>query len=390
MDVGYYLKRWLNSGVDEAHELALTNIISVHKALWIKFTFGRGKQSKFLQHFLSIKGESNAKKPLEIINLMMMLYEEADTLDAPLIRTVLSVIHGRISEGQQMHSAMMGLFDSSFIMIMRASAVGTKKQGAITSETYNKVIKRATEDSIEIAKMARNTTIKMLSGASLIISAMFVCSSGSQYYQGLITEKPGIDRFITIPHTLYAIGDIFVEYFPYAMMVIMLFLMVQRYALRHYLGEFREELDKYWPPFIIFRYFSGLNIFSGLSLLISHIGYESLQAVEALYGTATPYEQYHLDMMKDKLGEGEAGTRQLDTGLLTKDLQLTLRMAGEGETSSIRTALQIIDTQGKASMILKLKTVSTFFMILMIMFSIVISVQVLAASAFLFQESAGI
>lgn len=391
MEVGFYLKQWLNSGVDETEGLALTNIVPIYKALWIKTRFTRSKQSKFLEHFLSIKGESiHAKKNIEVIELMATLYQEADTLDAPIMRSVLVVLNERLSEGLAMHVAMADMFDTSFVMIMGAASKKSKKQETGIQEKFNRAIKQATNDTIAIAAVRRNTTLKMSVSTAILMGSLIVCNLGSQYYAQVKQDNAKADRFIEIPSLLYSLGDAFVAYAPIAMLLLAAFYFTQHYCIKHYMGEYREVLDTYWPPFILYRFFSGLNIFSGLTLLISYIGYESQEAVDNIYESASKYERHHLRIMKDKLGEGESGTRQLDTGLLTKDLQLTLRMAGQGESSSVRTALQIIDSQGKQSIIKKLTRTSTFFMVVMVMVAVIISIQILATSALLFQASAGL
>ncbi|MBF4443587.1 hypothetical protein, partial [Vibrio anguillarum] len=125
----------------------------------------------------------------------------------------------------------------------------------------------------------------------------FAASAGSTYYQKLKQETPNVDEFIDIPTLLYRLGDWFVDYSLLMFIAIAVLVVAQRYFMKNWLGENREFLDNYWPPFIIYRLIAGLTIFSGLTLLISYIRYETITAIEALRQSASEYERYHLEMM---------------------------------------------------------------------------------------------
>ncbi|EKO3606974.1 hypothetical protein M6C35_001879 [Vibrio metschnikovii] len=387
-----FLDEWLNGQSTEIPDtLSLTELAGLLTALNIKLRFTQSNQAKFLEHFLSIKGESlTSKETEEVLTIMFRLYDQADTIGSGLMADVAQILLERINEGLSLHDAMSDMFLSNFGMIMRASSSKALTKDENAQVLLNKAINIATKDAIEISKSQRNTTIKVMIGMMIMFLSLFAASAGSTYYQNLKQETPNVDEFIDIPTLLYRLGDWFVDYSLLMLIAVAILIVAQRYFMKNWLGENREFLDNYWPPFIIYRLIAGLTIFSGLTLLISYIRYETITAIEALHQSASEYERYHLEMMIDKLSEGEAGTRQLDTGLLTKDLKLTLQMAGEGESASIRTALEIINQEGKKSLISKLNHVSTLLMLFMIFAAILVLIQVGAASAFLFQASLGI
>lgn len=399
MNIKEAILDWINDGTEETDDLALTNILPLRKALWLRLRFTQRKQEKFLTHYLMIRGENNvAKESKEVIKQMIELYAEAETLEAPVIRLVLQVLLERTGEGISFHDAMKDMFASTYVMVMQAASKAQKQNSeqimsgdAKNREVaYNKAIKQATNDAIEISKVQQNTQFKSIIGVVAIISSFYIAYASSNYYLEVISANPNADRFINIPHGLFAVGEFVYAYFPVISGLLLGFFIIQRYLMNNWVGENRDILDRYWPPFIVYRYVSGLNIFSGLSLLIGHIGYESLKAITTLHESANVYEQFHLDIMRDKLGEGEGGTTQLDTGLLTKSLQLTLRVSGKGESSSISSALKIINTQGKKDLIKTLQYVSTIFMIVLVLIAVWVSVTVGSASAFLYQTTMGV
>jgi hypothetical protein len=216
---------------------------------------------------------------------------------------------------------------------------------------------------------------------------MYVAKLGGEYYRVQKAKIPTVDQFLEIPHTLYWAGNLVMEYMSIFGISVVAGLLVLEWLKHNWISEERDIFDLYFPPFILHKYLTGLSIFSGLTLLISHIKYETIEAIETLEPAANKYEAHHLGLMLDNLGEGEKGTRQLDTGLLTKKLQLTLRIAGEGESASIRTALEIINKQGKESLLSALRNISTLILALIIFVAFLIVLQVGAASAFLMQES---
>ncbi len=387
------LLKWLNNGGEAKNiprSLLLSEMTSIPKALIVRLTFTQSMQAEFLKHFLAIRGESEYQKQnQEVLTTMIRLYKEDGTLRAKKMSLVAEVINERINDGLNMHSAMADMFSSSYVMIIKAGSSKSLDKEVGSQVRLNKAIKAATEDAIEISKVQKGMRMKIMIGLGFIFSSMVVAQKGSVHYQQLKAEDPNIDRFIDIPHKLYWVGEFAVTYMPLVTLIGLICLFAIGWAVRNWFPDYRSSLDKYCPPFVMYKYLCGLNIFSGLTLLISYVRYETIEAIDALYSSASKYERMHLEKMGDNLGEGEKGTRQLDTGLLTKKLSLSLKIAGEGEAASVRTALEIINKQGKSSIVAAIKHTSTILLVASVFLSVLIMVQVGAAAAFLFQVQMG-
>ncbi|MEZ9699264.1 hypothetical protein AB4455_07925 [Vibrio sp. 10N.261.46.E12] len=384
---------WLNGDFvskDIPPSLVLSNLLPTWQSFKVKRGFGRKAQASFLMHFLSIRGNSTLRKENpEVLQIMMRLYKESDTMGSEKLHLVAKVLYERTKEGLQLHRAMGDLFSSSFTMIMKAAASKSMSKADDAQERLNKAIQTATEDAIQVASVQSWVRIKMFAAIAFCWASMKGAHYGSVHYQNLKAENPDIDRFIEIPHKLYYMGNLVNDYALLAFVIFLSLAITVRWLCHNWMGEARSELDNIIPSFVIYKYISGLNIFSGLTLLISYVQYETIDAINSLYPSASKYEKRHLLLMKKMLSEGRKGTEQLDTGLLPKSLKLTLKIAGEGSQSSMRDALQLVNTEGKQLIIKALSYSSNLVLFLSIMVSGLALLMVAGASAFLVQAEMG-
>lgn len=385
---------WVNGDFESKDippSLVLSNILTTWQAFNVKRGFGRKAQANFLTHFLSIRGQSSRRKENpEVLKIMMRLYKESDVIGSTRLYLVAKVLYERTGEGLQLHRAMGDLFSSSFTMIMKAAASKSMSNAKDAQERLNKAIQTATDDAIQVASVQGWVRIKVVIAISMFWGAMNAAHKGSVYYQSLKSENPDIDRFIDIPHKMYAIGDYVMLYSHYALLVFVLVYFVVRWLCNNWLTETRREMDGIFPPFIIFKYVSGLNIFSGLTLLISYVHYETIEAIDSIYPAASKYERIHLDLMKKKVSEGDKGTDQLNTGLIPKTLELSLKIAGEGSESSMRDALELVNSTGKTLIVKALRYTSNVVLIITAALSGLCFFMIVAASGFLFQAEMGV
>ncbi|MEZ8198370.1 hypothetical protein [Vibrio splendidus] len=385
---------WVNGDFESKDippSLVLSNILTTWQAFNVKRGFGRKAQANFLTHFLSIRGQSSRRKENpEVLKIMMRLYKESDVIGSTRLYLVAKVLYERTGEGLQLHRAMGDLFSSSFTMIMKAAASKSMSNAKDAQERLNKAIQTATDDAIKVASVQSWVRIKVVIAISMFWGAMNAANKGSLYYQSLKSENPDIDRFIDIPHKIYAMGDFFMLYAHYALLIFVFLYILVRWLCNNWLTETRKELDSSFPPFIIFKYISGLNIFSGLTLLISYVHYETIEAIDSIYPAASKYERVHLDLMKKKVSEGDKGTEQLNTGLIPKTLELSLKIAGEGSESSMRDALELVNSTGKTLIVKALRYTSNVMLIITAALSGLCFFMVVAASGFLFQAEMGV
>ncbi|MEZ8241024.1 MULTISPECIES: hypothetical protein [Vibrio] len=370
--------------------LSITSVLTLREAFSIRRGFSQKQQAQFLMHFLSIQGQKDKKENVEVLTIMNRLYQDSDAIGVARLIAVSKLLLERTKEGLQLHRAMADIFSSSFTMIIRAAASTSQSESADAQENLNIAIKQATFSAIEVAKVQRSVRFKMVASILSLWGSMVAAKKGSEYYLALKAENPEIDRFIDIPHNVYLLGNFVVDYSYLSLAIIISAYLTIRWLNENWVNEKRMEWDQFFPPFIIYKYISGLNVFSGLTLLISYVQYESSDAIKVLGAAATKYERYHLQLMSDRLSEGRRGTEQLDTGLLPKQLRLTLQIAGEGGATGVREALEVVNAGGRSLILKALSYTSTFILVVCAFISGLTALMVGAASAFLFQASLGI
>lgn len=355
---------------------------SPFQMLQLKLWFGHKAQAAFLEHYLSIRGSTEqAKETEEILELMDTLYSESKARGAGIKQVVAELLAKRIGDGYELHAAMSDIFQPQFTTIVMAM------QQDKASEGLANAISTATTDVIRLGVVKRQAIRRSAISLFMIHSVLESFSLGKAHWESVIEEHPGADRFIAIPHMLYNIGEFYTNNVYLGLTLMAAIVLVVLWLQVSYCGEYREELDKYAPPFVIYRYLSGLNIFTGITLMVGTLKMESQDALKTLRDSCNKYERWHIDKMLARLAEGHSGTEQLDTGLLSSDLQLTLRMAGEGEGASIKVALDIINRQGRDSIIKALSQTTFLVMVATIIGGILMAGQVLGASAMLFQAT---
>ncbi|HBN6882541.1 TPA: hypothetical protein L3306_003467 [Vibrio cholerae] len=101
---------------------------------------------------------------------------------------------------------------------------------------------------------------------------------------------------------------------------------------------------------------------------------QTKDALRMLLLTCNKYEAMHLNKMLQRLQNGEKGTLQLDTGLLSKEIGLSLKMANEGESATVRSALQILSNEGQSSLVKSITRKGQILLITSLITSVVLSV----------------
>lgn len=366
-------------------ECRIDNQVGWFRLITIKLTFGQTQQAKFLEHFLSIRGKKGTiKQAVEILPMMIELYSESNAIGSGVSLAVANLLFERVGDGYNIDTAMEDVFDSQFTVILRA--MSSKK----SSDELNAAVSQATKDTVELVKVRRSAKLKLAAGFVSMYLASLAAAASKSYYESVMAGNPKADEFIDIPHTLYNVGSAIASNQALTFAILITLLVAHSYMQNNWLGSYRSEADRILPTFVLHRYIAGLTVFSGLSLMVSTLKYESLAALNALRPTFKPYEKMHIDRMIAKLEEGDSGTDQLNTGLLTKELELTLKMAGKGENSSIRTAIEIINRQGRESITKTIRYTSLVIMISMIISSVMVLLMVGTSVAFLFQAELGI
>jgi hypothetical protein len=318
----------------------------------VKFRFGARK------HFLSIRGKggenSDTKQTPDVLEKMINIYE--NNLNKNKISyLVTSLIHARAKEGYTLSESMSDIFDISYLSIMQSleSNSSTLVAEAVETATANSM---ALNQSISAAKK------KISIAVVAILGAVYSTQYGYRYFLAQQLEHPKLVSLVPVPETLLKITSFFAINMPITLFLCGLIYLGNRWVMLNILDDRRVILDKYYPPAILNRYISSVRIFTSLSLLVSIIGKQTIDALKMILENCNDYEKIHVNIMIERLVQGEGGTQQLDTGLLSEDISLSLRMASEGESATVKTALIILANEGRESLLKAVDKTSSVIM----------------------------
>jgi len=309
----------------------------------VQYRFGRKQQEMFLKHFFSIRGDGGSDYQVaqypEILEKMAKLYE-VNIKKNKSAWAVAHLLHMRIREGYSLSHSMSDIFDVSFLATIQALE-------STTSKNVVKAVDIATKNAIALKQAI--SKVYMFTVISTVLLTLAIVGSGYAYrfYEAKLLEAPAKLQFIQFPEPLFVVTTFISNNLIVFGIALIISIVTNYFVLKNIHDERRVILDKYYPPAIFIRLISSVRIFTGLSLLVSIIGKQTLDALKLLRDNCTKYEERHLDEMIKRLTSGESGTNQLDTGLLSGEVSLSLKMANLGQSATVKTALNILANEGQ-------------------------------------------
>lgn len=346
----------------------LTSILTTDERLKIALFFRSKKQIEFINSLMIIKTESKPDTgkdemqskgagvaDLLVLKRMKKIYEQSSSLGR-VSAIVCKALIVRIRGGMGLGEAMYGMFSDSFCTLMSAKAANSD----ITS-----AIKGATERQSEVFRVELVSTIKLYAGFFILILAGNAMNLVHSFYEERKAQIPKAFKFFKEPELKFLIADFIANFTIPLILLVFTASIINRYVLPKLSGKVREKADSYYPPAVLYRSKLAMSLFSNIALLIKDAGIQPRLAIDKLLIWAKPYERDHLDMIKASIVSGAEGTDQFSTGLLPDELELKLKLAGQGEKASIKTALNIICNTGQRDLVNQMKRLSTLLMLIL-------------------------
>lgn len=327
--------------------------LSLVERLKLAMFFGSSAQGEFIRSFMEIKQSGvTPLADLLVIKKMKKHIEQAASLTSAE-DIVCAKLEERLEAGFAFYEAMNGLFKIQFTILFKSMSAA----GNVTS-----AVNRATTDASEVFKSQSMNKVKLFVGFGFILIALVAGHFGGYFYADQKLQYPKGFRFLEEPDITFAISHFAIDNLFVICIAIITFLYFQNKFLNNYTGEYRTSIDKYYPPAVLHRREVSISMFSAISLLVKDAGIPIQSALMMLEEFSPKYECMHYQKMLSNIGAGEDGTMQLSTGLLTKKLDLRLKLSGEGEGATIKNALNIIAVSGKDDLITGLKATGSIMM----------------------------
>ncbi|MEE7516172.1 hypothetical protein G6355_11165 [Vibrio cholerae] len=356
---------------DSENAFNINTYLDSYTAFRLKYRFSNSKQKKFLTHFLSIRGTGESggesKQIYAILTKMSKIYEASGS-KFELEWAAATLIRNRVGEGYSLSKSMSDIFSPTYISIMQALETNASSNVAVA-------VKVATESAISLQNSIRTSRVYSLISIALIGIALKLSNISYNLYLEKLDLEPKKMEFVEFPEFIFMITSPLGVISIYAIFILALFVFLNALFFEKIPLQYRLLLEEYYyPPAFLYKAISSVRIFSSLSLLVSIIGMQTKDALRMLLLTCNKYEAMHLNKMLQRLQNGEKGTLQLDTGLLSKEIGLSLKMANEGESATVRSALQILSNEGQSSLVKSITRKGQILLITSLITSVVLSV----------------
>ncbi|MFV8386128.1 hypothetical protein ACNO5E_18700, partial [Vibrio parahaemolyticus] len=356
-------RRQTQDGASSRHEVPLSQVLSRLQRLTITLFFSQKKQSNFVESMMIIKTGSSregGEADISVLKKMEQIYLKTNSM-VKVEFHVCKVLVKRMEAGMTLGDAMNGVFSPQYCNLLSAMNTGSKIVDAVKSATDRQKAMNAAEFM---------STIKIGAGYLAIVGT---CNLLHLLYNAYIERKaeaPKAFRYFREPETQFAIANFVADYTLVIFALTIVFILINRKVVPNLSGNTRALADSYYPPSWLYKSKLAVSMFSNITLLIKDAGVKPIAAINTLLSRAKPYEKDHLLMIKNSMSRGDEGTDQFSTGLLPPLLDLQLKLAGQGEGSSVNTALQIISTSGQSELVKTMKRTSTYMLVGMGFFSI--------------------
>lgn len=343
------------------HDLPLSEILTSLQRFAISTLFTQTRQSNFVESMMIIK--SGSSKPegdadIKVIRDMEEIYKQSNKLGT-VEHLVCRALTKRMEAGLALGEAMTGIFSDQYCNLISAMSEG---------DTIVDAVRSATIRQKEIIRTELLSFFKVTGGFLVFLAICNLIHFVYEVYLERKTEVPKAFRFFREPEVQFAIANFVAELTVPILIIAGGMLIINRKFLPLLSGERRLLADGYYPPAWLYKKKVAISMFSSITLLIKDAGVKPIKAITTLLNRAAPYEKDHLSMIKASISRGDDGTQQFSTGLLPKQLELQLQLAGQGESASMDTALHIICNTGQAELLKSMNRMSTYLLIGFVVF----------------------
>lgn len=272
--------------------------------------FGNKPQLAFLEDlYLLINDGIPANRAVEMMS----------QVTTGLTKEVSIALAQKIAEGQPLADGMREWFSPNVIEIIRVGEAG----GAL-AQTMKSAINMLSQRGVAIGAFVGAMAYPLL--VIIIACAVILYLKKSVFVQFALI-KP-MSEWPPAGQRLVMIGTIIQEWWWVVILVVVGLIILFKWLLANYVGEFRPTLDKV-PPFSLYRSLASARFLETLGLLVEN-GVVFKSAIKVMQYQANPYLHSHLVMMEHLLGMGKTNIADvLNTGLVSDTDLMRLRVMAE-------------------------------------------------------------
>ena len=251
-------------------------------------------------------------------------------------------ISGGLQSGKSVALSMKGYFDDEIIDIFNIGEQ-TNTLGELLSH-YMK--------NLDDIKELRATTIKRLLYPLMIVSGLL-----STFYiigvQGVpqLLEITTLERLPSLSRDLVDLSLHIAQFGMLYSFITIMFIITVALAQSRYIGPLRPQLDRFFPPFIIYKSLVANNVIKRIALL-TRSGISLSETISILLRNSAPYERSYYELIIRKLGNSTGSIAEyLDVGLLNNEIfhRLQALSSLEGEAAKYHAIFVAGDRSGKAA-----------------------------------------
>jgi type IV pilus assembly protein PilC len=275
-----------------------------------RMQFGSKAQLAFLEDFYTLVADGiPATRAIE----MMTQVTTGLNRDAALSITQ------KISEGQPLAEGMKDWFAPNIVEIIRVG-----EEGGALNETLKSAISTLGQKSSALTALLQAVTYPLL---VIIMACVIIIYVNNEVFSQFRSIKP-ISRWPQAGRDLVNMAQIIQSWWWLVIVIVASIVLLFRYAMNNYVGEFRSKLDVIFP-FNLYRRFVASRFLETLGLLVSN-GVVFKNALRVMQHQANPYLSSHLITMEHLLGMGRGNVADvLSTGLVSEADILRLRVMAE-------------------------------------------------------------
>lgn len=260
---------------------------------YIKLVFNAKQREKFYDKIYRLSNDDIGLQYYDIVSELL----EQETSSGKK-KTSLGLVYERILErltlGSSISESLNGFIPEVDRLMIASFEDGEISEGFHALMLYNNQ-----------TKAMNGALLKALGYPSALIS--FVIGIIWYFSTSLIPQltqniPPGAE-LSTSSSMMIMLSEGFWVWFPTLLGSVIFLIIVLKWALPNYNGKFRVKLESF-PPFNIYRIVNGCGFLSSLSAL-SKSGYQQLDALETMSEMATPYLSRRINLITEKMKEGE-------------------------------------------------------------------------------------
>lgn len=289
---------------------ALKNLFSNFLHEFKRWQFGTKKQLAFLEDLAVLINDGIPAN--RAVDMMA-------SITTGLTREVATTLSQKIAQGQPLAEGMREWFSMNVVEIIRVG-----ESGGALAQTLRSAINMLSQRGLALGSFIGAVSYPLF---VIIIACIVIVYLRNAVLTQFELIKP-IEQWPPAGQRLVAAATIISSWWWLAILLVIATIIIFRYLMSNYVGEFRATLDRF-PPFSFYRRLVAARFLETLGLLVSN-GVVFKSALRVMQHQANPYLQMHLGKVEHLLSMGRGNIADvLDTGLIdSKDL-MRLRVMAE-------------------------------------------------------------